>query len=74
MVFDTIFQVLPKGDAQLAAIEAVAGICPQEAAEILVDLTDSDDKDIVEAAYEAMAIAEGLTDDEDDYEDDETIH
>jgi hypothetical protein len=57
----------------LAAIEAVAGIRPQEAAEILVDLTDSDDEDIVEAAYEAMAIAEGLWDDEYDDEDDESL-
>ena len=58
----------------LAAIEAVAGIRPQEVAEILIDLTDSDDEDIVEAAYEAMAIAEGLTYDEFDDEDDETLH
>lgn len=60
----------------LAAIDAVAGIRPQEAAEILVDLTDSDDEDIVEAAYEAMTIAEGLSDDEydDDDDDDESLH
>jgi uncharacterized protein (UPF0147 family) len=37
---------------------------PQEAGLVLVDLTDSDDEDIVEAAYEAMAIAEGLSGDE----------
>jgi hypothetical protein len=58
----------------LAAIEAVAGIRPQEATEILLDLTDSDDEDIAEAAYEAMAIAEGLLDDEYDDEDDESLH
>ncbi len=40
----------------LAAIEAVAGIRPQEAAEILIDMADSDDEDIAEAAYEAMAM------------------
>jgi len=48
----------------LAAIEAVASIRPEEAPGILVDLTDSDDEDIVEAAYEAMGMAEGLSDDE----------
>ena len=54
----------------LAAIEAAASIRPQEAAEILADLTDSDDEDIAEAAYEAMAMAEGRLheDDEDDNE------
>jgi|GEM_PF-192395 len=57
----------------LAAIEAVACIRPQEAAELLVDLTDSADEDIVEAAYEALAMAEGslLDDDYDDEDDDE---
>jgi hypothetical protein len=43
----------------LAAIEAVADIRPQEAGMILVDLTDSNDEDIVEAVHEAMAMAEG---------------
>ena len=53
----------------LAAIEAVGSIRPQEAAELLVDLTDSADEDIVEAAYEALAMAEGSLDDEDDEDD-----
>ena len=48
----------------LAAIEAAACIRPQEAARILIDLTESDDEDIVEAAYEAMGIAEALSDNE----------
>jgi hypothetical protein len=56
----------------LAAIDAVACIRPQEALEILGDLTDSDDEDIVEAVYEAMAMAEGLLD-EDDEDDDEIL-
>jgi hypothetical protein len=56
----------------LAAIDAVACIRPQEALEILGDLTDSDDEDIVEAVYEAMAMAEGLSD-EDDEDDDEIL-
>lgn len=58
----------------LAAIDAVASIRPNEAGVILVDLTDSDDEDIVEAAHEAMAMAEGVSGDEfDDVEDDEDI-
>ena len=54
-----------------AAIEAVASIRPEEAPEILGDLTDSDDEDIVEAAFEALAMAEGPTEDEDDEESDD---
>ena len=55
----------------LAAIEAVGCMRPQEAAEILDDLTDSEDEDIAEAACEALAIAEGLSDEDDEDEDDE---
>jgi HEAT repeat protein len=58
----------------LVAIEAVASIRPQEAGAILIDLTDSGDEDIVEAAYEAMALAEGPLDDEYDDEDDKFLH
>ncbi len=54
----------------LAAIDAVASLRPQEAGGILVDLTDSDDEDIAEAADEAMAMAEGYLGDEYDDEDD----
>src|SRR6266567_1558258 len=50
----------------LAAIEAVASIRPRETAEILDDLTDSDDEDIVEAVSEAMTMAEGLADEDDE--------
>jgi hypothetical protein len=54
----------------LAAIEAVATIRPQEAGQLLLDLVDSEDEDIVDAAHEAMSMAEGmLADDElDDHE------
>ncbi len=52
----------------LAAIDAAASIRPQEAGMILVDLADSDDEDIVEAAHEAMAMAEALSNDEFDDE------
>jgi HEAT repeat protein len=55
----------------MAAIEAVAGIRPQEAAEILLELTQSEDEDIAEAASEAMAMAGAFFDNED--EDDESL-
>ena len=59
----------------LAAIEAAASIRPQDAAQILIDLTNSEDEDIVDAAHEAMAMAEMFFDDEDvDDEDDESLH
>jgi len=44
-----------------AAIKAVANIRPQEAGVVLIEMTDSDDEDIVEAAYETMAMAEVLS-------------
>jgi len=50
----------------LAAIGAVAAIRPQEAAEILSELTLSDDEDVVEAVGEALALAEGPLDEDDD--------
>jgi len=50
----------------LAVIEAVASIRPEEAPEILGDLTDSDDEEIVEAVFEALAMAEGPTEDDDE--------
>ncbi|TDI37071.1 MAG: HEAT repeat domain-containing protein [Acidobacteria bacterium] len=62
-----------KKNLRLAAIDAVASIHPQEAGTILHDLTDSDDEDIVEAVYEAMAVAEGLPPD-DELDEDELIH
>ncbi len=58
----------------LAAIDAVAGIRPREAGVILVDLTNAEDEEIVEAAYEAMAMAEGTSDNEYDDEDDDSLH
>ncbi|MDZ7700524.1 MAG: HEAT repeat domain-containing protein [Deltaproteobacteria bacterium] len=57
---------------RLAAIEAVANIRPGEAAEILLNLTQSDDEDFVEAAYEAMSMSGALTEEDfenDDYDD-----
>ena len=57
----------------LAAIDAVASIRPQEAGMILVDLTDSDDEDIVEAAHEAMAMAEAQSEEDFEEEDEESL-
>jgi hypothetical protein len=56
----------------LAAIGAVAAIRPQEAPAIFGDLTLSDDEDIVEAVDEALALAEGPSDEDD--EDDDVRH
>jgi hypothetical protein len=50
----------------LAAIEAVASIRPEEASEILGDLTDSDDEEIAEAVFDALALAGEPAEDEDD--------
>ncbi len=41
---------------------------------ILADLTDSDDEDIVEAAYGAITMAEGQSGDENDDGDDKSVH
>jgi hypothetical protein len=54
----------------LAAIEAVPSIRAEEATELLTDFTDSDDEDIVEAAYEALAMAEGPSSEDENDEDD----
>jgi len=63
---------------RLAAIEAVGNIRPQEASKILLDLTLSDDEDIVDVAYEAMAMSGWFPDDdyddEDDDEDERVLH
>jgi hypothetical protein len=57
----------------LAAIGAVGSIRPTEAGVILVDLADSDDEDIAEAADETMLMAEGAAayEDDDEEEDEE---
>lgn len=57
----------------LAAMEAVVGIRPEEAPEIIGDLINSEDEDIADAAYEAIGMAEGLSEEE-DYDNDEFIH
>jgi len=54
----------------LAAIEAAPSVAPGEASEILIDLTESGDEDIAEAAEEALIFARTAWED-DDYEDEE---
>lgn len=51
---------------RLAAIEALATIRPDDAPDILGDLFDSDDEDIVDAAQEALAMAKGLSEDDEE--------
>ena len=60
-------------DLLLAGIEAAALIRPDEAAQYLNVLLDSDDEDIVDAVHEALAMTGALWDLDDD-ENDPTIH
>jgi hypothetical protein len=64
----------------LAAVDAVVGVRPEEAEDLLAPLLDSPDEDVAEAAYEAVAMAEALLggggeeledEEEEDEEDDE---
>jgi hypothetical protein len=50
----------------IAAIGAIASLRPAEAPGILVDLADSDDEEIAEAAEEAIGMAEAGLDEEDE--------
>ncbi|HJN49649.1 MAG: hypothetical protein QGI68_07585 [Pseudomonadales bacterium] len=59
----------------LASIDALIGIRPRQAGDVLGQLLDSEDEDISDAAYEALAMAEAMVEDADyDDEDDATIH
>ena len=53
----------------LVAIGAASSIRPLEAGEILIDLAASDDEEIAEAADEAIAMSEPMSDEEDDEDD-----
>jgi HEAT repeat protein len=53
---------------RLAAIEALGTLCPLDSVEVLANLADSEDEDVAETASEAMTMAEGMSDDEDDDE------
>ncbi len=50
----------------IAAIEAAVSIRPQDSADLINELTNADDEDIADAAFEALAMAEGLAELEDD--------
>jgi len=54
----------------LAAMDAVVGIRPEEAPEILADFLNSTDPDIAAAAQEAIEMAEELSNEDDDEFDD----
>ena len=58
----------------IAAIEAATSIRPEEATEMLVELSDSEDEDIADAANEALAMADGLAEFDDDDEDENPFH
>jgi hypothetical protein len=49
----------------LAAIDAIVSLRPEEASLVLGDFLDSDDQDIVDAVYEALSMADGLSELED---------
>lgn len=57
----------------LAAIESAVLIRPHEASEIISPLLDSDDEDIIDVIYEALAMT-GVFWDEDEEEDPPTLH
>ncbi len=57
-------------ELRLAAIDAAASIRPLEASDVLGELTTSEDEEIMEAAYEALAMAgiiSELEDEDDDW-------
>jgi len=55
----------------LAAIGAVGQIRSEEAKPLLVDLMDSEDEEIAEAADEALSLMGAYSEDEDDFDEDE---
>ena len=58
-------------ELMLTAIEAAVSIRPLEAEEILEDLIHADDEDVADAAYEALAMIEGLSEEDFDEEDED---
>jgi hypothetical protein len=60
-------------DLLLTAIEAAVTINPQEALDILCELTGSDDEDVVNAVHEAMAMAEGILNGDDEEDEDDKL-
>ena len=58
-------------DLLLGAIEAVSSIRPQEAGPVLMDLTDSDDEEIAEAAKDAMMMADAASNNLDTFDEED---
>lgn len=58
-------------DLLLAAIDAVVNIRPEEAHDVLGHLVDHKDQDVVDAAFEALGMADEFLDDENDDDDDD---
>lgn len=85
-VQDVLLEADEDSDLLYAAIEAAAFVNPDEAIDHLRNFTQSENQDVVDAAYEALGMAEGLMDedydeDEDEYDedfdfdfDDEVLH
>lgn len=61
-------------DLLLAAIESAAFIRPEMASEIIGPFLESDDEDIVDAAYEALTMTGALEEEEDEEDDDKILH
>jgi len=60
-------------DLLLAAIESAAFIRPEKASEIIGPFLESDDEDIVDAAYEALTMAGAIDEDEDEEDGDDKV-
>jgi HEAT repeat protein len=60
-------------DLRIAAIEAIGNIRPEEAHELLLELSHADDEDIAAAAEEALSFLGELEDDEEEEEDEEDL-
>ncbi len=69
-VLDLLIDEDTDKELRLAAIDAAASVNPVEATEMLNRLTASGDDDIVDAAYEALAMAGIIAELEDDDDDD----
>ncbi len=61
-------------DLIFAGIDAVVNLRPEEASYVFGHLIDSDDQDIVDAAFEALSMAEAIMEDDGEFgEDDDDI-
>lgn len=60
-------------ELRLAAIEDLASIKPDESIDILMELTNSEDEDIVDCAHESLAMAKGFWGFYDDLDDEDDV-